>query len=64
MVNKKEFTHYASMYGIPCYFNEATNDIVGRNKLYDFMLDIIIRIDTLIPTNEDGFNIKLYNQIK
>ena len=30
---------------IPAYFNEETNDIKGRNCIYDILIDINIWID-------------------
>ena len=30
---------------IPCFYNEQTGEIKGRNKIYDILIDINIFID-------------------
>ena len=30
---------------IPCYFNGQTNELVGRNRFYDILIDINIWFD-------------------
>lgn len=37
---------------IPCHFNPNTNEIEGRNRFYDFLIDIMLRIDIVILNNE------------
>lgn len=38
---------------IPCYFNEETNEIIGRNKFYDILIDINIWFDYEILNLEE-----------
>lgn len=36
---KEGFTHFASLYGIPCYYMDSEdNVIVGTNWFYDWLL--------------------------
>jgi len=38
---------------IPCYFNSITNEIMGRNWIYDLLIEINIWIDfTLLNLDE------------
>lgn len=37
-MNKSDFTHWARFYGVPCYFNEHTGELAGRNRLFDRLL--------------------------
>jgi len=41
---------------IPCFFNENTSELTGRNKFYSFLLDCMIWIDIHV-FNEEGFPI-------
>lgn len=43
---------------IPCYFNEETRDIVGRNLFYDLLISIVLWIDINIARVE-GFVIEI-----
>lgn len=63
MINKQEYTHYAKFYGIPCYFNEATNALDGRNRFYGFLLNIAIWVEKELPSNEEGFPIQITGEI-
>lgn len=38
---------------IPCYFDKETNEIIGRNKFYDILLDIVIWFDLNILQVEE-----------
>ena len=38
-MNKKDFFYFASYYGVPIYYQPEDNEIVGRNKLCDFLLE-------------------------
>lgn len=56
-------THHASFYGIPCYFNENTDEIEAKNG-FGLLLDIAIWIESNFPSNDYGFPVKLKNRIK
>lgn len=56
---KREYTHYAKFYGIPCYFNDDTSELVGRNKLFELLLDGAIWIEARFPSSEYGFPIEI-----
>ena len=56
---KREYTHYAKFYGIPCYFNEYTSELKGRNKVYAWLLDIAVWIEAKYPSSEYGFPIEI-----
>ena len=38
----KEYTHRAWFYKIPCFYNKNNDALWGRNRIYDFLLDIAI----------------------
>lgn len=40
-IDKTRYTHYARMFYIPAYWNENTNEITGRNRIYDFLIEYI-----------------------
>lgn len=54
MANKYEFSHYAKFYGIPCYFNDSNDELVGRNRIYDLALYIAIFIEQLIQMDSQS----------
>lgn len=56
---KSPFTHYAKFYSIPCYWNNDTNELKGRNWFYDFLLTIAVWIEFEFPTNDNGFPVQL-----
>lgn len=60
----EQYTHYAKFYGIPCYFNEHTDELDGRNLIYDKLLIIAIFIELIIPSNPNGFPIQITGKIK
>lgn len=37
---KSGYTHYATLHGVPIYFNEHNNAVCARNWVPDFLLDI------------------------
>ena len=41
MTDKSKYTHYARVLYIPAYFNIETNEIVGRNWMYDFLINYV-----------------------
>lgn len=59
MESKREYTHYAKFYGVPCYWNNETDEIIGRNKLYELLLSAMIWIECKFPSNPDGFPIEI-----
>lgn len=60
---KEEFTHNAKFYGIPCFWNNETNNLKGKNWLLDFLLTIAVWIEFKFPTSEDGFPILLLDKL-
>lgn len=38
----EDYFYYAKLFGVPCYFNPLDNEVIGRNKLCDFLIDNII----------------------
>lgn len=62
-MNKQDYTHYAKFYGIPCYFNEVTQALDGRNKFYGLLLDAAIWIEQQWPSNDEGFPIEIGGRI-
>lgn len=64
MAIKERYTHLAKFYGIPCYFNENTDELDGRNWFYDKLLIIAIGIEMLFPSNPNGFPIQITKEIE
>ena len=72
MIDKSDFTHYASFYGVPCYWNERTSALSGRNIAFDYLLIAATHIHnfmalctSVIPGYENpGFPLKLKGEIK
>ena len=48
----------ASFYGIPCWYNLTTADVIAKNKLCDMLINIAIWIDVNIFLTEE-FKIKV-----
>lgn len=59
-----KYTHYAKFYGIPCYWNEHTDELDGRNLIYDRLLLVAIWIERNFPSNPNGFPIQITGEIK
>jgi len=43
----------ASYRGVPCFFNELTNEITTKNKFYGYVIGILIFWDLRILGKED-----------
>lgn len=61
---KEEFTHHAKFYGIPCYWNDETNNIKGKNFVFDIVLTIAVWIEFEFPTNDDGFPVLIGKKLE
>lgn len=58
MPDKKDIFYYAKLNGIPVYFQPEENEVVGRNKVCEWLLD-----NCVIPLSEyTGYEIKLYHK--
>lgn len=62
-MNKQDYTHYAKFYGIPCYFNNDTNALDGRNIFFGWLLDAALWIELKFPSVDDGFPIQITREI-
>lgn len=58
----REYTHLAKIYGIPCYFNEETMDVMGTNPFYDFLIECRIQLERVFPMKE-GFYVELIKEL-
>lgn len=47
-MRKPDKFKYAYYRSIPAFFNEETDELIGRNWLYDKLIDLNIFIDTQI----------------
>lgn len=47
-IDKSKYTHYAFYYGIPAYWNDNTNELGGRNFLFDKLADIATYFDCFV----------------
>lgn len=72
-IDKSKYTHYASVYFIPCYFNDSTNELTGTNEFFDFLLEyiaipiqehIIFLTSIFDSTYEPAYIIKIKGKIK
>lgn len=64
MAEKTKYTHLAKFYGIPCYFNNETQELDGRNSFYSILLDVAVWIEKEFPSNPHGFPIQITGEIK
>lgn len=37
---EQTYTHYATLFGVPIYFNKDTNEVCTRNWVPEFLLDV------------------------
>lgn len=56
-------THLVSLYGIKCYLNKDTEDIIGTNWFNNFLLGIILKWFFKIFPNKT-LNIKILEENK
>jgi len=63
MIDKSRYTHYATFYGVPCYWNENTQELDGRNMICELLLSAMVWIESNFPSNEYGFPIKITGEI-
>ena len=63
--DKRNFTHYASYYGVPCYYNIDTGMLAGRNMIFDRLIPVITQMHNYLiaPFNNQGFPIRLKDEI-
>ena len=52
-MNKKDYFYYAKFYGIPVYFQPEENEMVGRNRFYNLLLDLVISVILFFSDAED-----------
>lgn len=66
MIDLSNFTHRASFYGVPCYFNVDTSDLAGRWWLCDYLIPVLAWIHNYFvePFFGYGFPIKLKGEIE
>lgn len=67
MIQKKDFTHYASFYSIPCYWNQNTQQLSGRNLAFDWLLLAATSLHNYLIApfqDEPGFPIYLGDEIE
>lgn len=58
------FTHHAEMYGIPIYYkDDESGEVEAKNKMLSYWLDFLIWIECYIGVNEDGFLIKIMDEL-
>lgn len=62
MTRARNYTHLATIYRIPCYYNIHTHEMLGTCWFYDKLIDFAIKIDGLIP-DPRGFQIKIGDPI-
>lgn len=59
VINGIKYTHRADFYFVKCYFNPETNDLIGINKFYDFILVPVINVFNLL-IHEGYFPLNVY----
>ena len=60
-MNKKDYFYYAKFYGIPVYFQPEENEMVGRNRFYNLLLDLVIPVILFFSDAED-FGLTIENR--
>ena len=60
-MNKKDYFYYAKFYGIPVYFQPEENEMVGRNRFYNFLLDLVIPVIIFFSDAEE-FGLTIANR--
>jgi len=65
-IDKSNFTHYASFYGIPCYWNDANGALYGRNLLFDYLVFLFAYLHYyfIAPFDDSGFPIRIIKEIE
>lgn len=58
-----KYTHIVKLYGVKCYANLETMEIEGVNWINNFMIELLIFIETKIPRN-DGFYLEVVEELK
>ena len=43
-MNKQDIFYYAKLNGVPVYFQPEENEMVGRNRFYNFILNLVIPV--------------------
>ena len=66
MILLHHFTHYAVFYGIPCYWNEETQELAGRNWFFDILIVLLSSLHNVLiaPFNDSGFPISIGGEIE
>lgn len=73
--DKSQFTHYASFYGVPCYWNDDTSTLAGRNAVLDNLIPFAVWLHNVyelvalpffavIGFESQGFPIKIHGEIE
>ena len=57
------FTHHAEMYGVKGYYKEFGNTFEPTSKLSGYLLAFFIWIEVIFCINEDGFPIKIKEEL-
>ena len=60
-MNKKDYFYYAKFYGIPVYFQPEENEMVGRNRFYNFLLYLVIPV-ILFFSDAEEFGLTIENR--
>lgn len=60
-MNKQDIFYYAKSDGIPCYYQPEENEMVGRNRFYNFLLDLVIPV-ILFFSDAEEFGITIENR--
>lgn len=61
-MNKRDIFYYAKFYGIPVYFQPEENEMVGRNRFYNFLLDLVIPVILLLFSDAEEFGLTIENR--
>lgn len=57
-----KFTHLAKIYGIPCFINIETMDVMGTNWLTDKLIDVLIWFAMEVLEHE-GFTFEIIEEL-
>lgn len=68
MEKEPRFTHYAWLYCVPCYWDDATQTLMGRNIVFDMLIPVLVFLHNYFVApfqpDEHGFPIRITGEIE
>lgn len=61
-MNKEDIFYYAKLNGIPIYFQPENNEVVPRNRFFEWLMDIQDFISDIFEPTYQFFKITIYKK--